>query len=97
MVSVSKRWLESNTEKLKNVLDERFAAHMEDLDEESVRQAFAILEEFEALGELTRAAFDFDNNIDLRLAASIELARTFGVTDKLIIRTEDELDRFMLE
>lgn len=51
--------------------------------------------EFDRLGKLTEAAFDFERNINL-VAASIDLARGYGVPEKDIIHNHDELDAFMM-
>ncbi|MCY1251547.1 hypothetical protein D9M72_653230 [compost metagenome] len=54
------------------------------------------MEQFAHLGELTVAAFDVDLNIDI-LATSTKLAQTYGVDPSKLLRTTDEVDRFMLD
>ena len=53
-----------------------------------------ILSEFAALGELTAAAFNVENNLQL-LEASIKLAQAHGVEKDKIIKNADDLDAFM--
>ncbi|ESA32463.1 hypothetical protein N836_26005 [Leptolyngbya sp. Heron Island J] len=55
-----------------------------------------ITAEFEKLGNLMVSAFDESKNTALRLQASIDLARVFGVVEGSIIHNTDELDEFML-
>ena len=55
----------------------------------------AIDKEFDRLGKLTEAAFNFKHNVDL-LFASANLARAYGVAEKDIITSHSELDDFML-
>ena len=50
---------------------------------------------FESLGRLTEAAFQLKANADL-LTASANLARSYGVTEGMIIHDHSELDSFML-
>ena len=54
-----------------------------------------ITAKFEKLGELTKAAFSFENNEKL-LQYSIDLARAYGVDENKIIKSHDELDNFIL-
>jgi hypothetical protein len=54
-----------------------------------------INEEFDRLGKLTEAAFDFQRNVDL-FSASVDLARAYGVAEDKIISSHAELDDFML-
>lgn len=51
---------------------------------------------FERIGDLTTAAFDVQANVDLRLIASVQLARAHGVAEKDILQTVDDVDRFFL-
>ncbi len=52
---------------------------------------------FDHLEELMELAFNEENNTSLRLSASVTLAETMGVDDSLIIRSTNDLDRFMME
>lgn len=51
---------------------------------------------FERIGDLTAAAFDVQANVDLRLIASVQLARAHGVEERNILETIDDVDRFFL-
>ncbi|MBK9260958.1 MAG: hypothetical protein IPM54_14240 [Polyangiaceae bacterium] len=51
---------------------------------------------FDRLGDLTAAAFDVQANVDLRLMASVQLARFHGVDEKNILETVYDVDRFFL-
>jgi CheY-specific phosphatase CheX len=51
--------------------------------------------EFDKLGELTKAAFSFENNEKL-LQNSIYLASAYGVDENQLIKSHTELDKFIL-
>jgi hypothetical protein len=47
--------------------------------------------------QLINVAFDEENNTSLRLAASVKLAESLGVEEKFILRSIDDIDKFMME
>lgn len=53
-----------------------------------------IQQELDHLGRLTEAAFDLSNNCAL-VEASISLAEAYGVDENRIIRTDQDLERFL--
>ncbi len=67
-------------------LDEECRAHLRRLDDH-----------FDNLERLAVVAFDTSVNTSLMLKASIELAEAVGVEEDLILRTTDDLDKFMTE
>lgn len=87
--------LERSDDALARALEERFAARMAELDAQHAELLAELVGRFDALGELTDAAFDLDRNVALRLQASVELAQRHGVPDALVLRTTDDLDAFM--
>ena len=52
---------------------------------------------FELADQLINVAFDEENNTSLRLAASVKLAESLGVEEKFILRSIDDIDKFMME
>ncbi|MGR5543811.1 hypothetical protein ACP3VZ_01645 [Vibrio sp. PNB22_2_2] len=80
-------------DKLTTALNESMQEFCAELDAVSKAAIDEIKAKFDALGKLTDAAFDFNNNLAL---ASIELAREHGVRDSEIIKNHNELDDFML-
>lgn len=56
----------------------------------------AINAEYERLGKMTEAAFDFDRNKALLLQTSVALAEAHNVPRNLILTSHSELDDFML-
>ncbi|MCY3810233.1 MAG: hypothetical protein OXH15_00355 [Gammaproteobacteria bacterium] len=87
--------LEGDSE-LVALLEEYAAQSIARLDE-SLRQAIEELDAYCArLADLTRLAFDEGVNVELRLHASIEVAEVLGVPDEDIVRTQADLDSFML-
>lgn len=70
---------------------EAFISRLNEIEQQALAR---IMAEFDALGDLTKAAFNIQTNQQL-LLASVELARAYGVNEALIIASEDELDSFM--
>ena len=70
---------------------EAFIKRLSEIEQQALAR---IMAEFDALGDLTKAAFNIQTNQQL-LLASVELARAYGVNEALIIASEDELDSFM--
>ncbi|NCC62124.1 MAG: hypothetical protein EOM12_14550 [Verrucomicrobiae bacterium] len=61
----------------------------------NMQKVFSSIElEFDRIGSLTAAAFDIERNCSLVLA-SIELARAYGVEESRILKTNDDLERFL--
>ena len=69
--------------------------YIQKLDEVTQYLIKKINTEFDKLGELTKAAFSFENNEKL-LQYSIDLARAYGVDEHKIIKSHEELDNFIL-
>lgn len=65
------------------------------LDKTYQRVVDEINAEFDKLGKLTDAAFDFDLNYQLALSASIDLAIAYGVPEEKILRSVSDVDDFM--
>ena len=55
-----------------------------------------LLDKYRKLGELQTYAFNLDLNIQLRFAASVDLARFIGVSETEILHNEAEIDDFFL-
>jgi hypothetical protein len=90
MVTVAKSLDGKARQALQARMDE-FARRLNALEQQVLNR---ILSEFAALGELTAAAFNVENNRQL-LEASITLAQAHGVDDDKIIKNADDLDAFM--
>lgn len=56
----------------------------------------ALNAEFDALGELTKAAFDFELNYRLTLVSSVDLAIAHGVPKHKILTSVSDVDDFMM-
>ncbi|EIC5074550.1 hypothetical protein MW374_004297 [Vibrio parahaemolyticus] len=83
----------SGNSKLANELKIMMSEFTKKLDAISRQALERINKEFDELGDLTTAAFDPKNN---RLDSSVKLARAYGVSESLIIKSSSELDDFML-
>ncbi|MGR5944135.1 hypothetical protein [Enterobacter sp. C4G1] len=90
MVTVAKS-LDGKTRQVLQARMDEFARRLNALELQVLNR---ILSEFAALGELTAAAFNVENNRQL-LEASITLAQAHGVEDDKIIKNVDDLDAFM--
>ncbi|WP_368544566.1 hypothetical protein [Enterobacter soli] len=90
MVSVAKNLDGKARQALQARMDE-FAHRLNALEQQVLNR---LLSEFAALGELTAAAFNVENNRQL-LEVSITLAQAYGVEDDKIIKNADDLDAFM--
>ncbi|WP_136796206.1 hypothetical protein [Desulfosediminicola ganghwensis] len=71
-------------------------AFLAKLNEAQQKVVAAINAEYDRLGKLTEAAFDFGRNEALLLQASADLAKAYGVEERLVIATHSQLDDFML-
>lgn len=78
-----------------NAISARLAEYTSALDAEQKRVLDDLVVRFARLGQLTAAAFDVRLNANI-LAASATLARTYGVEEAMILRTTQDVDRFML-
>lgn len=56
-----------------------------------------ITDGYDALGDLTDAAFDSGRNAALQLRASVELGRAYGLKDDELLRNAADVENFMLE
>lgn len=91
LVTVAKNLDRKTSQALQAKMDD-FNRRLNDIEQGALKR---ILSEFEALGELTTAAFNVENNRQL-LEASITLAQAYGVDKNKIIKNADDLDAFMM-
>jgi hypothetical protein len=66
------------------------------LDKTYQRVVDQINTEFDKLGKLTDAAFDFQLNYQLALSTSVDLAVAYGVEEDKILYSVSDVDAFML-
>ncbi|WP_434141503.1 hypothetical protein JQR84_24500 (plasmid) [Pseudomonas luteola] len=77
-------------------LQEEMASFNASLDKTYQRVVNEITAEFDKLGMLTEAAFDFELNHRLTLSTSVDLAVAYGVQEVKILRSVSDVDAFML-
>lgn len=70
--------------------------YMDSLDETYHRVIAEISAEFDRLGNLTTAAFDFQLNHGLVLMTSVDLALAYGVAESQVLRSVADVDDFMM-
>lgn len=92
--------LKNSSEKASKDLMERLAQYEADtlraLDAEFQKLLQRVGEYFENLDRFAAAAFDVDLNVALRLGASASFAAHMKVDDAKILRTEEDLDKYIL-
>jgi hypothetical protein len=91
IVSVAKS-LDGKARQILQAKMDLFTHRLNEIEQKALNR---ILSEFAALGELTAAAFNVENNRQL-LEASITLAQAYGVEEARIIKNVDDLDAFMM-
>lgn len=96
MVGVYSTCLGEDEKRLSAALSERFNHVVQSLDAALQAELRRLLTAYERLGALTDAAFDTAVNSGLRLRSSVKLAEAHGVADAEIIKSEADLDAFML-
>jgi len=96
LASMARDHLAGDDARLATRLKEEHDALVSRLDTEIQRAVDRLIAIYDKLGDLTAAAFDMTRNVNLRVAASIELARAYDVSELDILHNEGELDDFML-
>jgi len=76
------------------MIREDLEAYLKQLDQKYKALIDEITNEFNKLGDITKAAFDLENNQRL-LSISIELAIAYGVDKSELLTTTEEIDAFM--
>lgn len=79
-----------------NALKAEMDGFLSSLDKTYQRVVDQINAEFDKLGKLTDAAFDFQLNYQLALSTSVDLAVAYGVPDEKILHSVSDVDAFML-
>ncbi|MEW5861871.1 MAG: hypothetical protein AB1861_31580 [Cyanobacteriota bacterium] len=95
-IDFSKKYLGKETERLQRQMEEYYNQCLAKIDQTYREIVSRIVAEYEKFGDLTKAAFDTDKNVALRLQASIHLVEAYEVSETDIIHDIDELDAFML-
>jgi hypothetical protein len=87
--------LSSKLQGMQKAVDAKMALIMGRLDSAYALVVAKVTADIEHLGSLTTIAFDLSTNIRL-IERSLDLAREYGVPDHFLIKSESELDRYML-
>ncbi len=95
-LSLWRNVLDRNTQELQTHFDRMYARAVNTFAQAQRIYINDISNEFTRYGDLSGMAFDFDQNEQVRLAASIDFATAMGVAPPDVLRTVDDLDRFML-
>lgn len=79
-----------------NLYQERINSFVNKLDKEYRAKLDELLNKYHKLGELQQYSFDLNINVNLRLISSINLAKSVGVQEKDILKSEDDIDEYFL-
>lgn len=96
LVSFSKALLDQDSKALAARLRVEHDHRVAHLDRAYREFLDGLLRRYDLLGMLTARAFDVNANIELRFAASVDLARSYGVREGTILKTVGDVDRFIL-
>lgn len=96
LCGAAKNLIAADSSALAVKLAKQYEQQLAAIDEAARAVVQGILSRYEQLEQLTLAAFDPVHNANLRLTASIELAREHGVAEHDILHNVEELDAFML-
>jgi hypothetical protein len=77
-------------------IERHVAEYLKGLNEQGKAVVDGIVAAYERLGQLTVTAFDRSLNVSL-VELSVQLARAHGVAESKLLKTEADIDRYMLE
>lgn len=97
VASALKKGLQNSEQKLIKKLESYIDKMTEKLNVQHKKLIAQLSQHFDTLEELIQSAFNKENNTSLRLAASVTLAESMGVDDDLILRSIEDIDKFMME
>lgn len=95
-LSLGKGILNKHEMEVINRYQEKINAYVDKLDKEYQIKLNELMEKYRKLGELQNYSFNLDINIQLRFAYSIDVARLVGVSEKDILKNQDEIDDYFL-
>lgn len=79
-----------------NVIAQQVAEYRANLDAQQREELDSLVAQFARLGDLTVAAFDVRLNANL-LGASANLARTYGVEESQVLRSVQDVERYLFD
>lgn len=95
-LSLGKGVLNKHEIEVINRYQEKINAYVDKLDKEYQIKLNEMMKKYRKLGELQKYSFNLDINIHLRFASSIDVARWVGVSEKDILKNQDEIDDYFL-
>lgn len=95
-LSLGKGILDKHEMEVINCYQEKIDVYVTQLDKEYQIQLDELLRKYHKLGELQKYSFNFDINIQLRFAASIDTAILAGVPENYILKSKNEIDSYFL-
>ena len=75
---------------------EKNKAFIDNLDQNYQVILNELLNEYNKLGELQQYSFDYNINVELRFGSSIKLAKSVGVPEHSILKSEQEIEDFFI-
>lgn len=95
-LSLGKGILNKHEIEVINRYQEKISAYVDKLDKEYQIKLNELMKKYHKLEELQKYSFNLDINIQLRFASSIDMARLVGVSEKDILKNQEEIDDYFL-
>ena len=95
-LSLGKGILNKHEIEVINRYQEKINAYVDKLDKEYQIKLNELMKKYHKLEELQKYSFNLDINIQLRFASSIDMARLVGVSEKDILKNQEEIDDYFL-
>ena len=95
-LSLGKGILNKHEIEVINRYQEKINAYVDKLDKEYQIKLNELMKKYHKLEELQKYSFNLDINLQLRFAFSIDMARLVGVSEKDILKNQEEIDDYFL-
>ena len=96
-LSLGKGVLNKHEIEIINLYQEKINSFVDRLDKEYQVKLDELINKYHKLGEIQQYSFDFNINFQLRFVSSINLANSVGVPEKIILKSENEIDKYFLD
>lgn len=93
---IMKKVADKHEKELMRQAEARYKNHMATLDADLYAKIEKLMRQLMFLHGLSRMAFDFKVNANLRFEASKKLAFAYGVNNNRILKSEDEIDNYFI-
>jgi len=95
-LSFSRDYLGKQSKEFEEKINTDYSEYLKTINDELKIEIERIVTKYDRFGQISDMAFDFNQNAFFRFKASVKLAERSGVTDNKIIRSNNDLDKFIL-